>query len=512
MATYYGRNKTQYVLDRHLGGGGEGEVYTVQGHSDLVAKLYYSSKLKPTSINFNPRVLMKEKIETMLEQPVSAYTKRGVLIVAWPQDILYDDSGQFVGYTMPRVKSRYHIFAASRERERIILYPKYTWKTAVSIAYNLAMAVRSVNSAGVVVGDMNPNNIMVDERGRVTLIDTDSFNITNKRTGKTYKCSVGVPEMLPPELQGVDLADPKNEFTEKTDGFALSIHVFNLLMNNCHPFGVLGMNKSKSSTSNAPVAKQIARGECPYITGGKGKTSPDAPDVAMLPKEIRELFDRAFSYDVTTAVKASTIAKRPSAQEWMTALENLYQSRMITCIKDMKHVYPASYPKCPWCRHSTPGINPSVTNSTQNNLPNPVTSKIVQSKGSSFRINKKLIGTIAVVLFVFVIWFQIQSDTNEQINIIKGNISNNSISCNYTEAGFLFLSTHYCYCTLSFKDDNTLDFYFGYGNVENQKFEGNYSYYITKSLFGEYKLKFAEKSFVLKITSRGELESISYDH
>ena len=94
----------------------------------------------------------------------------------------------------------------------------------MTIAYNLAMAVWSVNKAGVVVGDMNPNNIMVDELGQVTLIDTDSFNITNKRTGKIYKCTVGVPEILPPELQGVNLADPKNKFTEQTDGFSLSIH------------------------------------------------------------------------------------------------------------------------------------------------------------------------------------------------------------------------------------------------------------------------------------------------
>lgn len=354
MAVYYGRGGVQYALDMRLGGGGEGEVYAIKGKNNLVAKLYYSNKLKPTTFNSNPRQLLKEKIQTMLDQPVNAYTPKGVLIVAWPQDIIYDASGEFVGYTMPRVQSKYHIFAASRKRERMALYPNYTWKTAVTIAYNLAMAVWNVNSTGAVVGDMNPNNVMVDEYGHITLIDTDSFDIINRRTGKTYKCSVGVPEMLPPELQGVDLADPVNKFTEKTDGFSLSIHVFNLLMNNCHPFGVSGMKKSKSSTSNSPVAKQIARGECPYVTGGKGKTSPDAPDVAMLPKEIRELFDRAFRYDVVTAVKATTIAQRPSAQEWMFALENLYQSAMTTCSKDATHIYPSGYPKCPWCKQFVP--------------------------------------------------------------------------------------------------------------------------------------------------------------
>lgn len=357
MAIYYGLSKTPYVLDQPLGHGGEGEVYSIKGRFDLVAKLYNSNKLKPTNYNPNPRQQLKEKIKTMLEQPVNAYTPKGILIVAWPQDALFDGSGQFVGYTMPRVQSKYHIFAASRERERKELYPDYTWKTAVTIACNLAMAVWNVNSTGAVIGDMNPNNIMVDEHGRVTLIDTDSFNITNRRTGKTYKCSVGVPEMLPPELQGVNLANPTNKFTEQTDGFSLSIHIFNLLMNNCHPFGVSGMNKSKSSSSNAPVAKHIVRGECPYVTGRHGRlTSPDAPDVAMLPKYIRELFDRAFSYDVTTAVKAVTIAKRPTSQEWMTALGLLLRSDMTSCNKDASHVYPAGYPQCPWCRQPTQNL------------------------------------------------------------------------------------------------------------------------------------------------------------
>lgn len=376
MATYYGRNKTQYILDIRLGGGGEGEVYSIQGHNDLVAKIYYSNKLVPTSFNPNPRQQLKEKVETMLDQPVNAYTPKGILIVAWPQDALFDARGQFVGYTMPRVQSKYHIFAASRERERKILYPNYTWKTAVTIAYNLAIAVWSINSTGAVVGDMNPNNIMVDKHGRVTLIDTDSFNITNKRTGKTYKCSVGVPEMLPPELQGVNLADPANKFTVQTDGFSLSIHVFNLLMNNCHPFGVSGMSKSKSSSSNAPVAKHIARGECPYVTGGRGRIASDAPDVAMLPKYIRELFDRAFSYDVTTAVKAVTIARRPTSQEWMATLGQLLQNAMTTCNKDASHVYPAGYPKCPWCRRSSQFPTSTQNNSRQTNISNATASSM----------------------------------------------------------------------------------------------------------------------------------------
>lgn len=358
---YYGRNHKIYDLDQRLGGGGEGEIYDIVGNPSLVAKIYFNSKFNPVAGNSNPRRNLKEKIETMLEQPVQPYVN-GVLTVAWPQDLLLNQQGQFVGYVMPRVKSTHHIFAASRERERMQLYPHYTWKTSIAIAYNLALAVKIIHQSNAVIGDMNPNNIMIDEHGHVTIIDTDSFNITNKKTGKIYKCSVGISEMLAPELQGKNLADPRSVFNEKTDDFSLAIHICTLLMNNCHPFGCTSFNISQSSTSTNPVVYNILKGNCPYVTNAKGKASLDSPDVKMLPKDIRDLFDRAFNYTSSTAIKSSTISKRPSAREWQNALGKLLKSNMKTCKKlyPEVHVYPASYHKCPWCaiKSKVPSKNP----------------------------------------------------------------------------------------------------------------------------------------------------------
>lgn len=366
---YRGRRGMTYNLGTKIKGGGEGEVYELQGRSDLVAKIYYDSKFTPTSECSNPYEILKEKIETMLDQPVDPYMNN-VLSVAWPQDILYDASGKFVGYTMPRVNSKYHIYAASRERERNALYKNYTWKVGILIAYNLALAVKKIHETGAIVGDLNPNNIMIDSKGHVTLIDTDSFNITNKQTGKVYKCSVGVPEMLPPELQGKNLAKTTSVFTKETDSFALSIHIFNLLMNNCHPFGCVGMNKSQSSSSNNPMVHNIVKGNCPYVTSGAGDKSPNAPDMMVLPTDIRALFDRAFSYNVTTAVKQSTISKRPSAEEWQNVLWSFYNESFDKCISNSSHVFPKHYAHCPWCAISTPPVSVKKLTPKPNNNSN----------------------------------------------------------------------------------------------------------------------------------------------
>lgn len=357
MLIYYGRGRTNtYSLEKRLGGGGEGNVYEINGKQDLVAKIYKDEKFISTPEASNPRRELKEKIETMLDQPVEPYINN-VLSVAWPQDILLDSNGEFVGYVMPRVNSTHQIFAASRERERKQLFPSYTWKTAVLIARNLALTVKRIHAVNAIVGDMNPNNIMLDNKGYVTIIDTDSFNIKNQRTGRVYKCNVGVSEMLPPELQGKNLGDSGSMFTQESDNFALAIHIFKLLMNNCHPFGSIGMSKSQSAAAGNPIVHNIATGKCPYVTNGVGNVSPDAPDIMMLPAEIRQLIDRAFKYTATSALNPQIIQNRPTAQEWQSALDNLYESQLAVCSNDSSHVWPAGYPDCPWCKKAAKTVN-----------------------------------------------------------------------------------------------------------------------------------------------------------
>lgn len=386
---YYGRNHKTYTLGTRLGSGGEGEIYEIKGNKSQVAKIYFNSKFNPVPGNSNPRSNLKEKIETMLEQPVQPYVN-GVLTVAWPQDLLMNQQGQFIGYVMPRVKSTHHIFAASRERERVQLYPHYTWKTSIAIAYNLSLAVNIIHQSNAVIGDMNPNNIMIDEHGHVAIIDTDSFNIINKKTGKVYKCSVGISEMLAPELQGKNLADPRSVFTKKTDDFSLAIHICTLLMNNCHPFGCTSFNISQSSTSTNPIVYNIVRGNSPYVSHSKVKASSDSPDVNMLPKDIRDLFDRAFKYTSSTAIKSSTISKRPSAREWQNALGKLLKSNMKTCKKlyPEVHAYPVSYHNCPWCAiKSKVSLKNIQSKVQQKNIKSNVPQNSVKSKMLSKNIN-----------------------------------------------------------------------------------------------------------------------------
>jgi len=230
------------------------------------------------------------------------------------------------------------------------MFQDYTWKTAVAIAFNLSVAVKKVHGTGAVIGDFNQNNIMIDKHGHVCLIDTDSYTIISKRTGKTYKCSVGVSEVLAPELQGCNLAEKESEFTKESDSFSLGIHIFNLLMNNCHPFGCVKMNDPKGSYPVNPVETNIVNGYCPYINGKRGdKLAVTAPDIQMIPYEVRRLWERTFSYNTFNALSKDVIRLRPTALEWQKVLYDLHNATFIVCKKDKSHAYPKTYDHCPWC-------------------------------------------------------------------------------------------------------------------------------------------------------------------
>ena len=313
MITYNGRNGRTYSLGSKIGSGGEGTVYEVIGSNDLVAKVYPSPATST----------QREKITTMLNMNFDPYLldEEGnkVLTVAWPHDLLLDYSGTMCGYVMPKVHTSHHIFEAARERERLQLYPRYNKMTPYTIARNLATAVKIMHAHDVVIGDFNQNNIMVNEHGYVTLIDCDSFTITNRNTGKVYKTTVGVAEMLPPELQGRDLSRPSSKFTEQSDNFQLAIHIFILLMNNTHPFTGEVMNHSQNSSCANPITTNIAQGMCPAVKGGICPSC--CPPFNTLYSPLQRKFIDVFRYDANDAVKSATIHKRPTANQWQTVLD-----------------------------------------------------------------------------------------------------------------------------------------------------------------------------------------------
>lgn len=359
MAYYTGVYGATYNLGSQLGAGGEGTVYAIQGSSDKVAKLYKPDKFKSKAL----RDEKERKLKVMIGMNIKAKID-GILRLAWPVDVLYSQ-GQMVGFVMPKISKMLKIFDIQRcwradannpsTKEVLAVYPGYTWKYAVQFAYNLAWVVRYVHSNGIVIGDLNQNNIYADtDTGAVVLIDCDSFDITDVKTGERFSCEVGLLEMLAPELQTV--GQLKGKFTTHTDNFSLAIHIFRLLMRNADPFtGVPSMGASSSAITSVNV--NIVNGNCPYVRSCSVSVPGWAPDFSILPLSVQNLFKKSFDYNATTAISKST--KRATASEWCSVLAPLGEKNpnpnLKACTNNLNklhvyHIYPAHNATCPWCK------------------------------------------------------------------------------------------------------------------------------------------------------------------
>lgn len=335
--TYIGKTGETYNVENiPLAKGGEGAVYRINGKPNLALKLFAPEKRTETR---------HRKLLVMIATPLS---QNAMNQVTWPVDVVYEN-GNFVGYVMPLLK---------RVEDLNVMYSdKYvcTLSEKITIAKNLCAAINAVHLAGQVCGDLNPENIGVDPNTAIiTLVDTDSYHITESDGRRTYRCEVGLPQYLAKEIQdklhnnkGYDLRTvPLPTFSKETDLFALAVHIFALLMNGAHPFASAtdeSLSKSQPSIVNPQPVDNIRNCYFPYYEKRTGFTTPKyAPDFSILPKNIQDLFVRAF-------VKGGTNPKlRPDTEEWYSALED-YEKHIKICVKDHKHEYYNKLNKCPWC-------------------------------------------------------------------------------------------------------------------------------------------------------------------
>lgn len=227
--------KTGYVYlleDKLFSSGGEGDIHRINGISDKVVKLYHRDRLTKE---------LAQKIEYMVKKPPNS---RVINRVAWPMDMIYDATGQFRGFVMPKLD-------ITNELNEIYSYPPktgITYDQKLSIAQNICHVINEVHESGYVFGDFNPSNIGINiQTGFAYFLDADSYHIViDKKANKAFRCVVCLDGYVAPELiSKCDLYRkshpqdkdelykkvPLDTFTVDTDNFALAIHMFKLMMN-----------------------------------------------------------------------------------------------------------------------------------------------------------------------------------------------------------------------------------------------------------------------------------------
>jgi DNA-binding helix-hairpin-helix protein with protein kinase domain len=224
------------VIGQRLGGGGEGEIYAV-GDPSLVAKLY-----KPECAS-QQRL---DKLQAMLATPLDRATARAAGI-CWPVDLLVDANGRFRGYLMPKAGGKPLASCVFNREELAKSFPHWDRRHLVRALIRIVDAYGLLHARGILVGDINPNNVLVQDENTVFIVDTDSFQVGR------FPCPVGTAHFCAPELQGARFGTLLR--TEQHECFAVATLVFMVLMGGKPPYAQVG--------GESP-AENIRNGRFPY--------------------------------------------------------------------------------------------------------------------------------------------------------------------------------------------------------------------------------------------------------
>jgi serine/threonine protein kinase len=267
-----------------------------------------------------------------------------------PKHLVYRvGSGQgqeLAGYAMRRLDPGRTLSAARLFNfEEIGKLTRYTWGDAVLAALRLAESVALMQRHGVVIGDLNPENVLFEQRPlasggatwRAILLDTDSFQI-EAPGGQRHHWPVSRPPYTAPELIGCDFSLTWR--ASAADVFSLAVVIDQLLLHD-HPYD----NAFNTQEPDLEVTARIRRGLYPQaIAPAPGlRPSPFRP----APLEISEGLHRAFQRSFGTGAAGAGLPQRPTAAEWVVLLQELHR-QVVPCRSSPHHHHPRGM-ACPWC-------------------------------------------------------------------------------------------------------------------------------------------------------------------
>ena len=312
-----GRNGQAVDLssEKKLGEGGEARVFAL-ATMGLAAKVYH-----------RPTPERADKLRVMLENPpVDPASGNGHVAIAWPSDLLLQENGSFHGYVMPLVARMHPLVSFYVPKVRRMERPLFDYFYLVTAALNVATAVQALHERYYVIGDVNESNILLAETALATVVDTDSFQVSDPTKGRVFRCGVGKPEFTPPELHGKDFG--LLERTRAHDCFGLGVLLFQLLMEGTHPFDGVYPQGSEP----LELEKRIAAGHFPHGNGGRCpmRAKPIAPPFELLDPALQRLFVRCF------VDGHARPAERPDAGTWRSALGEVAQT-LRRCLVNPQH-------------------------------------------------------------------------------------------------------------------------------------------------------------------------------
>ena len=263
-------------LTNSLGTGGEGTVFETED-PQLVCKIYHKNRLNRSAI---------AKLELMASRTIHHRT------ICWPVSVAHNVDDEGVGYIMPRANGKELRRSVYIKELLIQSFPHWTRAHVVKLTSTILNAIAYLHKMNVLLCDINPGNILVQDESTVYFVDCDSYQIEG------FSCPVGMAPYLAPELYGKKLHSTLR--TTEHENFAIATLVFMLLHPGKPPYSYQG---------GGDPLKNVQNNHFPYPRGSqRSQNPPDGPWRYMfshLPRYMKDAFHEVF-----------TDGERKSVDEW----------------------------------------------------------------------------------------------------------------------------------------------------------------------------------------------------
>jgi len=319
---------TPISLTKQIASSGEGAVWQTN-YNGYLAKIYHSIEYE--------RV---EKLKVMVAHPPkdpNAHLNH--ISFAWPQELLQDRNSVIVGFLMSAIAGAKELLDVYSSKRRKQLNLEVDWKFLHITALNIASIIEAIHAEGYVLGDIKPQNILVNNRALPSIIDTDSFQVCHPITSQVYRCLVGSEGFTPVELLSKDFRTTNQ--TEVHDYFRLAV-IIHLLLFGDKPF----KGKWVGNGESPDPTELLRRGFWPYAPNSLIKPGPHTIPLEIVHPDIQQCFLRCFNEGHTNPYL------RPTAREWRKALSVAIE-HLTVCGKADRHYYSTTYGRCYWCDRKT---------------------------------------------------------------------------------------------------------------------------------------------------------------
>lgn len=231
-------------LESKVAAGGEGIIYTT--NTPYVAKIY--KKENNTKRKY-------EKIKLMLSKKIECEG------VCYPVAALYNSNKEFIGYMMPKAKGKELQKSIFIKPLFLKNFPNWKKRDTVELCITILEKIKYLHDRNIVMGDINPANILIVSPKEVYFVDTDSYQVED------FPCPVGTNNYTAPEIQRKHFSDFLR--TMGNENFAVATLLFMIMLPGKPPYSQQG--------GEDPI-NNIIKMDFSYPFGdSSNKKTPDGP-------------------------------------------------------------------------------------------------------------------------------------------------------------------------------------------------------------------------------------------